>query len=53
MDLQQSFALVKEQYSQLPWLHQNTILLSAYGSHAYGTNVETSDWDMRGVCIPP
>ena len=53
MDLQQSFALVKEQYSQLPWLHQNTILLSAHGSHAYGTNIETSDWDMRGVCIPP
>ena len=22
------------------------------GSHAYGTNIETSDIDIRGVCLP-
>ena len=36
-----------------PWLHQHTIMVSLAGSHLYGTNIETSDWDYRGVCIPP
>ena len=37
----------------LLWLPERTIFLSKYGSHAYGTNIETSDIDIRGVCIPP
>jgi predicted nucleotidyltransferase len=31
----------------------NTIFLSVIGSHAYGTNLPTSDEDMGGVCIIP
>lgn len=36
-----------------PWLMQNTIMLSLAGSRLYGTSTETSDWDYRGVCVPP
>lgn len=32
-----------------PPLGDNIILLGLGGSHAYGTNVETSDIDIRGV----
>ena len=37
----------------LEWLNSRTILLAITGSTAYGTNVESSDTDYRGVCIPP
>ena len=29
-----------------------TIFLTRHGSHAYGTNIEGSDTDFKGVCIP-
>lgn len=31
----------------------NTILLVRHGSHAYGLATETSDVDIKGICIPP
>lgn len=31
----------------------STILLVRAGSHAYGTNMPTSDLDVRGIMIPP
>lgn len=37
----------------LKWLHANTIFLTRAGSHSYGTNIETSDEDFRGVAVPP
>jgi predicted nucleotidyltransferase len=37
----------------LDWLEHGTILLVLSGSHAYGLATETSDYDWRGVCIPP
>lgn len=37
----------------IDWLKERTILLTTTGSFAYGTNVETSDIDYKGVCIPP
>ena len=30
-----------------------TILYVRHGSHAYGTNIETSDEDFKGVCVKP
>lgn len=37
----------------LKWLSKSIIYLCKYGSHAYGLNCETSDLDLRGICIPP
>lgn len=37
----------------LSWLKDNTIFLVKAGSHAYGTNIESSDNDYRGIAIPP
>jgi uncharacterized protein len=39
--------------SNLTWLEERTIILAPTGSHAYGTNIEESDKDYKGVCIPP
>lgn len=33
------------------YLGKNIILLTLGGSHAYGTNVEGSDWDCRGISL--
>lgn len=37
----------------MEWLKSRTILLTMGGSRAYGTNTDTSDVDIKGVCIPP
>jgi len=37
----------------LEWLVGRTILFTLFGSRAYGTSRPESDWDYRGVCIPP
>ena len=34
-------------------LRQSTIFLTLVGSRAYGFSSETSDWDYRGLSIPP
>ena len=46
--------LKSEEYDFLrtdPHLGNNIILLGLGGSHAYGTNIETSDLDIRGCAI--
>lgn len=48
--------LANKDYSFLtesPLLGDNIILLTLGGSHAYGTNVETSDIDCRGITYNP
>lgn len=35
------------------WLPGNTIYLTRHGSHAYGTNIETSDLDVKGMAFGP
>lgn len=34
-------------------LNEATVLLVLTGSRGYGTNNENSDWDYRGIAIPP
>jgi predicted nucleotidyltransferase len=36
----------------LSWINNNTVYLTLHGSKAYGTNVESSDDDYKGICIP-
>lgn len=38
---------------ELDWLRERTIFACRAGSHAYGTNIATSDMDYRAVCIAP
>ncbi len=33
--------------------HTGILVLMLHGSHAYGTSTPDSDFDIRGVCIPP
>lgn len=39
--------------SDIDWLWKRTLFLTASGSHAYGTNIATSDRDYKGFAIPP
>lgn len=39
--------------TESPLLGENIILLTLSGSHAYGTNIETSDIDCRGITYNP
>lgn len=34
-------------------VEKHTIYLTRHGSYAYGTNVATSDIDIRGIAVPP
>jgi predicted nucleotidyltransferase len=45
--------LTKVHEASMPWLKDSIILATRAGSHAYGTNIETSDEDYRGVAIAP
>lgn len=36
-----------------PWVEERLIFYTVHGSHAYGTNIATSDKDFRGITIPP
>lgn len=37
----------------LTWIPSLTVFLTIHGSHAYGTNIEGSDVDFKGIAIPP
>lgn len=39
--------------SGTPWLKHRVIYLTKHGSQAYGTNIATSDTDIKGVAVPP
>lgn len=35
------------------WAYPRSIVISSIGSHAYGTMVDSSDIDIRGICVAP
>ena len=35
------------------WINENTLYEVRAGSHAYGTNIKSSDVDIKGVVFPP
>lgn len=39
--------------SNLTWLRSNLVFLTRHGSHAYGTNIASSDEDFKGFVIAP
>lgn len=55
MDTKEIEKILSQAYqkSNLKWLKERTIYITLHGSHAYGTNIETSDMDFRGIVIPP
>jgi uncharacterized protein len=53
MSKHQVLSLIKQKSPHLAWIQEGTVLLVRHGSHAYGTNTETSDEDFKGVAIPP
>lgn len=42
-----------EYNGNLPWLVERTILLVDHGSRAYGTQRPDSDYDYKGIVVPP
>lgn len=45
---------LKSMYTgNLDWLVDRTIFCTVHGSQAYGTNLPTSDTDVKGVAVPP
>lgn len=43
---------IAAKHENLPWLESRCIYLTRHGSHAYGTNIASSDEDFKGVAIP-
>jgi len=45
---------LKQLLNQLPnaWMHTGLMILGQTGSHAYGTETETSDVDYKGIAVP-
>ncbi len=44
---------IKKNSPHMGWIPERTVLLVRHGSHAYGTNNESSDEDFKGIAIPP
>ena len=47
------FDIIAKNSPHLKWAGDKTVLLVRHGSHAYGTNTESSDEDFKGIIIPP
>lgn len=41
-----------KQSPHLSWMDKGCAILVRHGSHSYGTNIESSDEDFKGICLP-
>jgi len=47
------FPFEKYYNGNLDWLEKRTIFLTVHGSRSYGTALPESDYDFKGIAIPP
>jgi len=52
-DIKDQLSFEKMYSGNVKWLKDRTIFACLHGSHAYGLNTETSDIDVKGVCVAP
>lgn len=53
MDKKYIFDLICKENPHMNWINGGTCLLVRHGSHAFGTNISSSDEDFKGISIPP
>jgi hypothetical protein len=46
-------AKIIDKSPHLKWMERGTIFITLHGSRAFNTHIETSDYDYKGVAIPP
>ena len=51
--LQNLRELINQQNPEQQWIVDNLLFMTVSGSRLYGTNSENSDYDVRGVVLPP
>lgn len=47
VNMHNTLELIAKNSPHLSWVKENTILIVKHGSHAYGTNIATSDEDFK------
>lgn len=45
--------LIVKNSHHLSWIKDRTLFMVIHGSRSYGTNIESSDTDYKGICCPP
>jgi len=52
MNASKILQIISNNSPHLSWINNRTLFLTRHGSHAYGTNIASSDEDFKGICVP-